>query len=241
MNTQNPQAKPQRQLSLRRQRQLLPRPGIGQVRLNLGAVGLSRLGVQAVGTVDAVGREAVGFAAGDRVALRVPGSKPAFPRIASERDLIGIPKDISFDDAAAILPAGLMARTIVKQLRPIGRGNRIAIERDDFGADRFVAAWARHLGATVVTAAEAHTVGAVPVDLTVTTDDFEAARRWKFGHGLGQLAAADVFQLIREGAFADLDVRIHPLGDASRVQNEIEQKRTAGPVVLMPGDVTLAA
>jgi D-arabinose 1-dehydrogenase-like Zn-dependent alcohol dehydrogenase len=235
MSTQNPQAKPQRQLSLRRQRQLLPRPGIGQVRLNLGAVGLSRLGVQAVGTVDAVGREAVGFAAGDRVALRVPGSKPAFPRIASERDLIGIPKDISFDDAAAILPAGLMARTIVKQLRPIGRGNRVAIERDEFGADRFVAAWARHLGATVVTA------DALPADLTVTTDDFEAARKWKFGHGLGQLAAADVFQLIREGAFADLDVSIHPLGDASRVQNEIEQKRTAGPVVLMPGDVSLAA
>jgi D-arabinose 1-dehydrogenase-like Zn-dependent alcohol dehydrogenase len=236
MSTQNPQAKPQRQLSLRRQRQLLPRPGIGQVRLNLGAVGLSRLGVQAVGTVDAVGREAVGFAAGDRVALRVPGSKPAFPRIASERDLIGIPKDISFDDAAAILPAGLMARTIVKQLRPIGRGNRVAIERDEFGADRFVAAWARHLGATVVTAEDA-----ASADLTVTTDDFEAARRWKFGHGLGQLAAADVFQLIREGAFADLDVSIHPLGDATRVQNEIEQKRTAGPVVLMPGDVTLAA
>jgi D-arabinose 1-dehydrogenase-like Zn-dependent alcohol dehydrogenase len=236
MSTQNPQSKPQRQLSLRRQRQLLPRPGIGQVRLNLGAVGLSRLGVQAVGTVDAVGRDAVGFAAGDRVALRVPGSKPAFPRIASERDLIGIPKDISFDDAAAILPAGLMARTIVKQLRPIGRGNRVAIERDEFGADRFVAAWARHLGATVVTAADAGSA-----DLTVTTDDFEAARRWKFGHGLGQLAAADVFQLIREGAFAGLDVSIHPLGDATRVQNEIEQKRTAGPVVLMPGDVTLAA
>jgi len=233
-NLEHPQPKPQRQLSLRRQRQLLPRPGIGEVRLNLGAVGLSRLGVQAVGTVDAVGRDAVGFAAGDRVALRVPGSKPVFPRIASERDLIGIPKDISFDDAAAILPAGLIARTIVKQLRPIGRGNRVSIERDDFGAGRFVAAWARHLGATVVAEGETS-------DVTVTVADFESARRWKFGHGLGQLAAADVFQLIREGAFADLDVSIHPLGDATRVQNEIEQRRTAGPVVLMPGDVTLAA
>src|ERR1700709_1168923 len=74
-------AKPKRQLSLRRQRQLMPRPGLGQVRLTLGAVGLSRLGVQAVGTVDAVGKEAVGFAAGDRVALRVPGNRAAFPQI----------------------------------------------------------------------------------------------------------------------------------------------------------------
>jgi hypothetical protein len=236
MTTQSVSIKPERQLSIRRQRQLLPRPGIGQVRLNLGAVGLSPLGVQVVGTVDAVGREAVGFAAGDRVALRIPGSKPAFPRIASERDLIGIPKDISFDDAAAILPAGLMARTIVKQLRPIGRSNRVHIATDDFGADRFVAAWARHLGATVVSDADVQ-----PTDVRITTADFAAARRWKFGHGLAQVAAADVFQLIREGAFAEVDVRIHPLGDATRIQNEIEQKRMAGPVVLMPTDVTLAA
>jgi hypothetical protein len=236
MTTQIGSSKPVRQLSIRRQRQLLPRPGIGQVRLNLGAVGLSPLGVQVVGTVDAVGRDAVGFAAGDRVALRIPGSKPAFPRIASERDLIGIPKDISFDDAAAILPAGLIARTIVKQLRPIGRSNRVHIAADDFGADRFVAAWARHLGATVVSDSEA-----TPGDVHVTMADFAAARRWKFGHGLAQLAAADVFQLIRDGAFAEVDVRIHPLGDATRIQNEIDEKRTAGPVVLMPADVTLAA
>src|SRR5476649_593883 len=84
---QSAQSNAKRPLSIRRQRQLMPRPGLGQVRLTLGAVGLSRLGVQAVGTVDAVGKEAVGFAAGDRVALRVPGSRAAFPQIASERDL----------------------------------------------------------------------------------------------------------------------------------------------------------
>jgi hypothetical protein len=226
-----------RQLSIRRQRQLMPRPGVGQVRLTLGAVGLSRLGVQAVGTVDAVGKEAVGFAAGDRVALRVPGSRAAFPRIASERDLIGIPKDVSFDDAAGLLPAGLIARTIVKQVHSIGRGNRVRITADEAGADRFVAAWIRHIGGTVLTDADE----AQPSDVVVTTEDFAAARRWRAGHGLGQLAAADVFQLIREGAFAGLDVSIHPLTDATRLQDDIEQRRTVGPVVLMPGDVTLAA
>ena len=215
----------------------MPRPGVGQVRLTLGAVGLSRLGVQAVGTVDAVGKEAVGFAAGDRVALRIPGSRAAFPQIASERDLIGIPKDVSFDDAAGLLPAGLIARTIVKQLHSIGRGNRVRIAADEAGADRFVAAWIRHIGGTVLSASdEPH-----PSDVIVTHEDFAAARRWRAGHGLGQLAAADVFQLIREGAFAGLDVSIHPLKDAPRLQDDIEQNRTTGPVVLMPGDVTLAA
>jgi hypothetical protein len=229
--------KPKRQLSIRRQRQLMPRPGHGQVRLTLGAVGLSRLGVQAVGTVDAVGKEAVGFAAGDRVALRVPGSRAAFPQIASERDLIGIPKDVSFDEAAGLLPAGLIARTIVKQLHAIVRGNRVRIVADESGADRFVAAWVRHLGATVLTDADE----AQPSDVLVTPQDFIAARRWRAGHGLAQLAAADVFQLIREGAFAGLDVSIHPLTDATRLQDDIEQRRTVGPVVLMPRDVTLAA
>jgi hypothetical protein len=229
--------KPKRQLSIRRQRQLMPRPGHGQVRLTLGAVGLSRLGVQAVGTVDAVGKEAVGFAAGDRVALRVPGSRAAFPQIASERDLIGIPKDVTFDDAAGLLPAGLIARTIVKQLHAIGRGNRVRIVADESGADRFVAAWVRHLGATVLTDSDE----AQPSDVLVTPQDFVAARRWRAGHGLAQLAAADVFQLIREGAFAGLDVSIHPLTDAPRLQDDIEQRRTVGPVVLMPRDVTLAA
>jgi hypothetical protein len=232
--------KPQtRALSVRRQRQLMPRPGKGQVRLNLGAVGLSPLGVQAVGTVDAVGADAVGFAAGDRVALRVPGTRAGFPRIASERDLIGIPKDVSFDEAAGLLPAGLIARTIVKQLHSVGRGTRVVIEPDDDGAHRFVAAWVGYAGGSVVSSDELDS-GAKP-DILVTVEDFAAARRWKFGHGLGQLAAADVFQAIRAGAFAGLDVAIHPLGEASRVQNDIEQKRTAGPVVLMPADVTLAA
>jgi hypothetical protein len=229
--------KPPRQLSIRRQRQLMPRPGIGQVRLTLGAVGLSPLGVQAVGTVDAVGKEAVGFAAGDRVALRVPGSRAAFPQIASERDLIGIPKDVSFDDAAGLLPAGLIARTIVKQLHAIGRGNRVRIAADESGADRFVAAWVRHLGATVLTDADE----ARASDVVVTREDFVTARRWRAGHGLAQLAAADVFQLIRDGAFAGLDVSIHPLTEAPRIEADIEQRRIAGPVVLMPRDVTLAA
>lgn len=225
-----------RQLSIRRQRQLMPRPGKGQVRLNLGAVGLSPLGVQAVGTVDAVGPEAVGFAAGDRVALRVPGMRPGFPRIASERDLIGIPKDVSFDDAAGLLPAGLIARTIAKQIHSIGRGNRVRIESDGDGADRFLAAWVDHVGATALP--EGSTL---PADVIVTADDFAAARRWRYGHGLGQLAAADVFAAIREGAFAGLEVAIHPLAEAARLQNEIVQKRTSGPIVLMPADVTLAA
>src|SRR3954470_647293 len=101
-------------LDLRRQvtrpNSRLPRPGTGEVRLRMGAIGLSPLGVEAVASVEAIGPEVVGYALGDRVATRVPGGRPAFPRIVSERDLIGVPKDISNDDAAGFLRPGLVAR-----------------------------------------------------------------------------------------------------------------------------------
>ncbi|NEM90384.1 hypothetical protein [Galbitalea soli] len=227
--------KPVRTPSLRTLRRALPRPGESEVRLRMGAIGVSALGVQSVGTVDAVGKGAVGFAQGDRVAVRIPGSRAGFPRIASERDLIGIPKDISFDDAAALLPAGLVARTIVKQLHSIGRGNRVHVERDEAGISAFVEAWVRHLGAEVVSDERRAR------DIVVSTADYATARRWRFGHGLVQLAAADVFQAMRAGAFDDIEAPVLPLAEAARVQSELSERRLAGPVVLIPGDVSLAA
>jgi NADPH:quinone reductase-like Zn-dependent oxidoreductase len=201
----------------------------------MGALGLSPLGVQVVATVDAVGPEVVGFAPGDRVAMREPSARAGFQRVVSERELIGIPKDVSFDDAAALLASGLVARTILKQLHSIGRGNRISIARDPSGCDRFVAAWARHIGAEVVEAAD----GAV--DVAVVAADYVAAARWRYGHGLAQLAASDVFTAMREGAFADMDVARHPLSEASRVHSEVEAGTVTGPVVLLPGVGELAA
>jgi NADPH:quinone reductase-like Zn-dependent oxidoreductase len=209
---------------------------VGQVRLRMGALGLSPLGVHVVATVDAVGPEVVGFAPGDRVAMREPEARAGFQRVVSERDLIGIPKDVGFDDAAAFLAPGLIARTILKQLHSVGRGNRITVLPDPSGADKFVAAWARHLGTTVVLRGDDG-----PVDVVVGPQDYRAAERWRYGHGLAQLAASDVFQVMREGAFDSVDVRKHPLSDAARVHADVESGRVTGPVVLLPGTGELAA
>ncbi|WP_213814081.1 hypothetical protein [Glaciihabitans sp. dw_435] len=203
----------------------------------MGALGMSPLGIQALGTVDAVGPEAVGFAPGDRVAMREPSDRPGFQRIVSERDLIGLPKDVSFDDAAAVLATGLVARVIVKQIRPVGRGDRVIIRHDDFGIDTFVEAWARHLGATVVD--ETDGIGG---EIVIGAGEYLAGRRWRYGYGLAQLAAADVFQALRDGAFDNVPVPRHPISDAVRVHSDIESKRNPGPVVLLPGfGVGLAA
>lgn len=212
------------------------RPASGQVRLRMGALGLSPLGVQAVATVDAVGADVVGFAAGDRVASRVPSARPGFPRIVSERDLIGIPKDVSFADAAALLAPGLVARSIVKQLHTIGHGDRVVVQPDSSGTDAFVAAWSRHLGASIVPPDERK-----DGDIVIGPEDFRAGLQWRYGHGLAQLAAADVFRAAREGAFAGITVGTHPLSEAARVHADIEAGRMTGPVVLVAGRSELAA
>jgi NADPH:quinone reductase-like Zn-dependent oxidoreductase len=204
--------------------------------LRLGALGLSPLGVQAVATVDSVGPEVVGFASGDRVAMREADSRAGFQRVVSERELIGIPRDVSFDAAAAYLASGLVARTVLKQLNSVGRGNRVYVTPDRSGAHTVVAALAEHLGAVVVDGAEQ-----AAADVTITPADYRAAEKWRYGPGLAQLAASDVFQAIREGAFDGVDVERLPLAEAARAMSELEAKQSTRTVVLLPGSTSLAA
>ncbi|MCU1406631.1 MAG: hypothetical protein JWQ43_2934 [Glaciihabitans sp.] len=213
-----------------------PRPGAGQVRLRIGALGLSPLGVQAVATVDSVGADVVGFAAGDRVAMRTPSARPGFQPVVSERDLIGIPKDVSFEDAAAILPAALIARTVLRQLHTVGRGNRVYISPDPAGSTPFVVAWAEHLGGIVVNDDER-----ASADVEIAAADYDAARRWHYGHGLAQLAASDVFQAMRDGAFGGVTIDRFPLSEASRLHSRIGAGGHSRPTVVLPASHELAA
>lgn len=209
-----------------RRRSAVERPREGQVRIRLGALGLSALGVQAIGRVEAVGPEAAGFAPGDRVAYQFSSATPGLSHIVGERDLIGFPKDVAIEKAAALLPLGLVARAIVKQLHSIGRGNRVSIAADRSGADAFVGAWAEHLGAIIV--AE----GSAGIDVAITTDDYSAARMLRNSHGIAQLAASDVFQAVRKGVFDGLAIASYPLSDAAKAKSAFEE-RSSGPVVLL--------
>lgn len=209
----------------RRSRSTLQRPRMGEVRVRVGALGLSTLGVQAIGRIEAVGPEAGGFAPGDRVAYRFTSQTPGLSHIIGERDLIGFPKDVAIEQAAALLPMGLVARSIVKQQHSIGRGNRVAVAPDPGGADAFVKAWAEHLGAIIVEGEADDSI----VDVRVTAADYRAARSFRTNHGLAQLAASDVFQAVRLGVFDGLEIASYPLSDAATAKLAVEN----GPVVLM--------
>jgi NADPH:quinone reductase-like Zn-dependent oxidoreductase len=206
-----------------RARSGLVRPQAGEVRIRVGALGLSALGVQAVGRVEAVGPEAAGFAPGDRVLYPFTAKTPGLSHIVGERDLIGFPKDVDIEQAAALLPMGLIARRVVKQMHSIGRGNTVSVEPDSAGLSAFVAAWAEHLGASIVE----H-----DADIAITVADYRLARSLKNGHGTAQLAASDVFEAVRLGVFNGLQISRYPLSDAARVTSEFAAKADRGPVVL---------
>ncbi|CAN5185412.1 hypothetical protein BH09ACT5_BH09ACT5_01620 [soil metagenome] len=197
-----------------------PRPAEGEVRVQVATVGLSALGTQLAGTVDAVARDSIGFARGDRVAFSAP--RPASGRvIVEERDLIGVPGDVSLDAAAGLFPCALLARTVARQVHTISRGDRVVI-RDTSAIAPFIRAWVEYLGGTVV-----DDLG----DATVTSADVRTARAWRTAHGTAQQAAADVFAAIRAGAF-----------DSIEFSTPDEARRgSRSPVLLHPAEVTLAA
>ena len=218
-----------------RTRDGLARPKTGEVRVRIGALGLSSLGIQAAGLVSAVGPDAGGFAAGDRVSYRTdmpvgessPYSTGGLSTVVPERELIGFPKDVSLEAAAAYLPLGLVARTIVKQLHSVGRGNRVVIADDETGAAAFVAAWVLDLGAEIVDADDR-------ADVVITPADFSAAHRWRYANGLAQIAAADVFAEVRRGIFDEIPVTNYPIAEADRAKDEFERRVASSPIVLLP-------
>jgi hypothetical protein len=216
-----------------RTRDGLARPKTGEVRVRVGALGLSSLGIQAAGLISAVGPEAGGFAPGDRVSYRTDLERTATAEkqlslVVPERDLIGFPKDVAVEAAAAYLPLGLVARTIVKQLHSVGRGNRVAVTPDASGAHHFVAAWCTDLGATVVEPGDAS------ADVVVTASDYTTASRWRYANGLVQIAAADVFAEVRRGVFDAIAVTTYSFAEADRARSEFAEREATTPVVLLP-------
>ena len=108
--------------------------------MRVGAVGVSALGTQVAGTLEAVGPDSAGFAKNDRVAFRSTEPTSSTTVVVAERDLSGLPSDVSLDSAAAIFPCALLARTIVRQIHAVGPGTRVAITDRSVIAP-FIAAW----------------------------------------------------------------------------------------------------
>lgn len=179
----------------------LPRPRDGEVR-----VGLRGLGSMAVGVVQAIGAHAVGFARGDRVVFPVtrgerlalrepdPAAGNTDTLLVDADRLLGIPRDVSDEQAARLLAPGLVARVLLRQLRLVKTGDRVQVDLDAGIGRSVVVAWAVNFGATEAVAGET-------ADLVIEKDAFRRAHGIAFRRGHLQTGSADVFAAIRDGVF----------------------------------------
>ncbi|ALJ19611.1 zinc-binding dehydrogenase [Microbacterium sp. No. 7] len=146
----------------------LAAPGAGQVIVEQRAVGFNYLdvmlrsgiwpiseptivpGFEAAGVVTDIGPDVHEVAIGDRVGyFRTQGSYAA-ERTIDQHDLIRIPETVAFDQAAALLTKGLMARITVRQAHEVTEGQTVLVTTAAGGIGSLVTRWATSLGARVI-------------------------------------------------------------------------------------------
>jgi NADPH:quinone reductase len=111
----------------------------------------SGLGLEAAGRVTAVGAEVEDLSVGDRVAYVMgPLGSYATGRLYPAERLVRLPETMSASDAAATLFKGLTAQYLIKSTYPIAKGDVVLLYGAAGGVGQVLAAWAGHLGATVI-------------------------------------------------------------------------------------------
>jgi NADPH2:quinone reductase len=143
-------------------------PGPGQIRLQQTACGLNYIdvygrsgmypvgdlpaviGMEGVGSVDAIGDGVEGLATGDRVAYPMNLGSYAEQRLIDADKLVKLPDAISDETAAAMMLKGLTAHYLLFRTYPVQPGDSILVYAAAGGVGLILCQWARQLGATVI-------------------------------------------------------------------------------------------
>jgi len=144
-------------------------PAAGEVRLRQTAIGVKfhdcyvrsglyrtlKLpgipGLEAAGTIEAVGPDVVGFRAGDRVAyFSARYGAYASRRLIRATELVRLPDDADDRAAASLMVKGLTAHMLLHRVHQIEPGHRILVHAAAGGVGVLLCQWARHLGAEVI-------------------------------------------------------------------------------------------
>ncbi len=148
----------------------LGKPGRGEVLLHQTAIGFnmvdtylrgglyplpglpSGIGVEGAGVIEAVGRGAGGFKAGDRVAYSggVPMGSYAEARLIPAAGLIKLPAHIDEQTAAASLIKGTTVQFLFNEAHKLKKGEIIVFHAAAGGVGLIACQWAKALGATVI-------------------------------------------------------------------------------------------
>lgn len=146
----------------------LPPPAAGQVRVRHGAIGVnfidtyhrsglyqvplpSGLGLEAAGTVEALGEGVTSLKIGDRIGYCTgPIGAYAEANNLSAGRAVKLPDGVSDEVAAAAMLKGMTAAYLLKRTYPVQRGQTIVFHSAAGGVGLIACQWAKHLGATVI-------------------------------------------------------------------------------------------
>jgi NADPH:quinone reductase len=146
----------------------LPAPAAGHVRVRHAAAGVnfidiyhrtglypiplpSGLGLEAAGTVEALGDGVTQWKVGDRVAY-ASGPIGAYAEAANvpTSRIVAIPPSVTDDIAAASLLKGMTAEYLLLRTFPVKPGQTILFHAAGGGVGQIACQWAKSLGATVI-------------------------------------------------------------------------------------------
>ena len=145
-----------------------PKPAPGEALVRIGAVGVNFAdvymrngavpvplpftpGIEGSGTVEAVGDGVSEVKAGDRVAYagRGLGSYAEYD-VMKAAQLAPLPKEISFEDGAAVILQGMTAHYLVHEFYPVKRGSTVLVHAAAGGMGLILVQWLKHLGAVAI-------------------------------------------------------------------------------------------
>jgi NADPH2:quinone reductase len=144
-------------------------PGEGEIRIKHNAVGLNYIdvyfrsgeypaptspftpGLEAAGTVEAVGTGVEGLVIGDRVAYAdLPMGAYAEARLFPASSVVKLPNGIDDETAAAMMLKGMTAEYLLRRTYPVQAGDTVLIHAAAGGVGLIACQWASHLGAKVI-------------------------------------------------------------------------------------------
>ncbi len=173
-------------------------------------------GLEAVGTVEAVGEGVTDFAVGDRIAY-IARNYGGYARARTISAALAVPVPAGIDDgvAAAWFLKGLTAQALVEEVEPVRPGMAVLVQAAGGGVGQLVARMARLKGGRVIGTAGSEHKAAIAMaagcdEVILYRQEDVAARVMAFTGGEGVGAAydavgADTF----EGSLASLAVKGH--------------------------------
>jgi NADPH2:quinone reductase len=184
-----------------------PKPSRGQALVGLKAAGVNFIdiyqrrgtypvnlpyipGLEGAGVIEALGEGVTNFKVGDRVAyVHQPGAYAAQSVVPIEQ-LIPVPAELTFEQAAAFPLQGMTAHYLLHEFRKVKAGDVVLIHAAAGGMGLLLVQWAKHLGARVIgtvsteeKAKMAKDAGASEVILYTKTDFVAEVKRITKDHG----------------------------------------------------------